>query len=130
MIDGNVSDYSTLVAMEVERHQSPDGVLRLVVRRDGRDLVVGFEGASSHTHGDVLVGEYEGIGERRSAPEAAVRRYGSDSLADRMKIRIYRRGDSVRDVSALPYETGDESKHLAPGESVEARYWSGASVGD
>src|SRR5438046_1455790 len=37
----------------IEEHQSPDGLLRLIVQRDDDgDIAIGFEGYPWHTHGD------------------------------------------------------------------------------
>jgi hypothetical protein len=109
--------------MELERHTSPDGLLSLVVLREADDLIVGFEGGPSHTHGDVLIGEYASIGEELDTPDAAVRRYVSDILTNRIKIIVYRKDGAIRDVSAFPYDIPNIGQHLEPGETIEVRYW-------
>ena len=109
--------------MEIERHISPDGLLNLMVIREGGDLIVEFDGTPSHTHGDVLIGEYATVGVKLESPDAAVRRYVSDVLSNRIKIFIFRLGETIRDISALPYETGNEAKYVEPDEVVEIRYW-------
>ncbi len=109
--------------MEIERHISADRLLDLVVVREKDDLIVFFEGTPSHTHGNVLIGEYATIGENLESPDIAVRRYVTDILTNRMKIFIYRKNGAIRDISALPYETGDERKYLEQGDVVEMRYW-------
>lgn len=110
--------------MEIARHVSSDGILKLVVLCDNDGLTVGFEGVASHTHGDVLICEYAIIGEDFRSPEEAVERYVSDILKDRIKVKIYRRNGSVFDIAALPYETRDDLQYLSSDESVESRYWS------
>lgn len=112
--------------MEIERHISPDGLLSLVVLREGADLTVGFEPGPSHTHGDVLIGEYAFIGEALNTPEAAVRRYVADILSSRIKIVVFRVEGTIRDVSAVPYDVSGREKYLQPGETVEVRYWESA----
>lgn len=113
--------------MEIERHISPDGLLTLVVLREGADLIVGFEPGPSHTHGDVLIGEYANIGEALDTREAAVRRFVSDILSSRIKVIVSRTEGAITDVSAVPYDVPDLEKHLQPGETVEVRYWTSAS---
>lgn len=112
--------------MEIARHISPDGLLQLVVLKDETaGLTVGFEGGESHTHGDVLIGEYGGIGEPIASPSQAVERYVAEILADRMKIMVVRKEGVFVDAWALPYEVVDPHGQLAQGEELEIRYWSG-----
>lgn len=65
---------STLGVMNTQHHTSPDGRLQLVVVRDGTDIIIiGFEGTPSHTHGNLLVGEYAAAGIELGDAEAAAR---------------------------------------------------------
>jgi hypothetical protein len=42
----------------LEKYESPDGLLRLLVDREGDDVMVGFEGFPWHTHADLLTPAY------------------------------------------------------------------------
>jgi hypothetical protein len=109
--------------MEIARHVSSDGILKIIVLRDNDGLTVGFEDSDSHTHGDVLIGEYAVIGQDLASPEEAVHRYVSDILANRIKVKIYRRNGEIFDIVAFPYEVKDDAKYLSQEESMEVRYW-------
>ena len=105
----------------VERHESPDGQLSLVVERDELgDIAVGFEGCPWHTHGDTLAA-LSGLPESE-----ALREFVHDVLQDRAIIavaidRSKRRGAWITDdpQSDLVNKPDDESIHF--------RYWSGAA---
>ncbi len=113
--------------MNTQHHTSPDGRLQLVVVRDGTDIIIGFEGTPSHTHGNLLVGEYAAAGIELGDAEAAARQYVNDILSDNMKLHIFRVSGAIRDITALPYEILDLDKYLSPGETIETRLWSGGA---
>jgi hypothetical protein len=73
-----------------ESYTSPDGALKLFVVREDGDITLDFDGYSWHTHGDVLVGEYQLRGETDLMPEAAIRRFVTDILENRAILALSR----------------------------------------
>ena len=109
----------------VERHQSPDRQLTLLVDLTGDDWTVGFDGFPYHTHGDILAGTgYAGT------PEQATRAFVADILASRRPIVIWRVNGKIRDLD-VPQELNsaeldaDVARYGFAGETWEARYWDG-----
>lgn len=94
---------------------SPDGVLRLVVRREKGDITIGFEGHPWHTHGDVVAGERELLGEPKCSPEEAARKFVEDLLAGRVAVCAYRLRGQIQDVAATYLPAADDP-YLQPGE--------------
>jgi hypothetical protein len=112
----------------VERYESPDRQLTLVVDLTSDDWTVGFDGFPYHTHGDILAQtEYAGN------PELATRSFVTDILKSRRPIIIWRVNGKIRDL-AVPQEfcraelEANVTKHGFPGETFEARYWDGRAV--
>ena len=108
----------------VERHISPDGLLRLVVdRADDGDWSVGFEGFPWHTHGDIL--ESSGYA---GAPAERVRAFVDDVTASRRVIVISRVEGKVRDAWVTDDPTRDELKYAEYDETIQKRLWNGRPV--
>src|SRR5882724_8436755 len=92
-----------------EQHRSPDGTLRLVVSVDGVDTTIGFEGYSSHTHGDMLV-TVSGMSE-----EAAVRDFVDRIIGNDQIIVLSRLAGKIRDVW-ISDDPEDELRYVQPEE--------------
>ena len=113
-------DYSDLLVFV-----SPDETLRLLVSRDGDDLTIGFEDQEWHTHGDLLLGEYE-----TKSQQVAVGHFIQDVITGKRPVVVYRKADKVVDVAidhsldSSLYRDPREDPHLEPDESVEVRRWS------
>ncbi len=112
----------------VERHQSTDLQLTLIVDVTDGDWTVGFDGFPYHTHGDILAQtEYAGTSEQ------AMRSFVVDILESRRPIVIWRVYGKIRDLG-MPQEfsraelDADIAKYGFPGETWEARYWDGRAV--
>jgi hypothetical protein len=106
----------------VEEHQSPDGLLRLIVTRESDgDVAVGFDGYSWHTHGDLLA-SFSGLPESEAIREFVERIIGNEQV-----IVVSRVNGEVRDVWPTDDPRG-EYQYKAADESLEFRRWSGESV--
>src|SRR4051812_46190309 len=107
----------------VERHESSDRQLTLIVDFTAGDWTIGFEGFAYHTHGDILAQtQYAGT------PEQATRSFVADILESRRPIVISRVDGKIRDLGvpqALNRADMDANiaKYGFPGETWEARYW-------
>lgn len=104
----------------VERHVSPDGLLRLIVECDDDDWAVGFEGFAWHTHGDLLEPfGYAGTVEQR------VRAFVDDIVASRWVIVVSRLDGMLHDAWVTDDPTRNELKYAEPNETIEKRLWNG-----
>lgn len=112
----------------VERHQSPDGLLTLIVDCSNGDWSIGFEGYPFHTHGDILSAwGYAG------SPEQATRSFVADILESRRPIVVWRLNGKIRDfdvpIEVNPAElAADLARDGVAGETVEVRYWDGRAA--
>lgn len=104
----------------VQRHESPDGLLRLLIDRQGDDVMVGFEGFEWHTHADLLTLTYD------STEDDAVANFVRDILEDKAVVVVARVANEVREVW-ITDDPAKEWKYVAEGEVIELRYWSGAT---
>ena len=109
-----------------QEHISPDGELRLLIVHEENDFTIGFDGYSWHTHGDVIAGELQLVGEPPLPADEAVKRFVTDLVADRVAICIYRTNGRIDDIAATYVPAGDDP-YVGPGESVAIRTWSGAA---
>lgn len=107
-----------------EEYRSRDGVLRLLVIRENDDVTIGFDGYPWHTHGDVIAGELELLGEPKCAPEEAAKRLVEDVLSGRIGIGIVRRQGQIQDVLAT-YLLKTDDPYRPPEEELELRRWDG-----
>lgn len=107
-----------------ESNVSPDGLLRLKVIRDVDDTTLGFEGYPWHTHGDVIAGELELIGERGVSPEDAACRFIQDVVSGRMPIGVVRVDGQITDVWAS-YLPNTDDPYRPDLEHLELRRWDG-----
>lgn len=114
----------------IERHQSPDHQLTLVVELADGDWTIGFEGFPFHTHGDILARtEYPGT------PEQATQEFVAEILQSRRPVVIFRVNGKIRDFG-VPEKfdrarlQSDIAKYGLAGETFEARYWDGRAVAD
>ncbi|HTV49501.1 MAG TPA: hypothetical protein VMG59_13765 [Phycisphaerae bacterium] len=103
----------------VERYKSPDGLLELLVDFNAGDWSIGFAGAPSHTHGDILAET------RGGTVESAIRLYIEDIINSRAVIIISRINGKIRDVWITDDPSQDFMKYAFPGETIERRYWNG-----
>lgn len=103
-------------------HVSPDGLLRLLVNveRDG-DVVIGFDGMASHTHGDILA-ELSGLDIAN-----AVIGYVEAILGNRAAIALRMRADAIDD-AWVEHDFEQAKRSLHPGETITFRYWDGTVI--
>lgn len=107
----------------IERHESPDRQLTLVIDVTDGDWTIGFDGFAWHTHGDIL--QAWGCD---GSPESATRQFVDEILASRLEICVYRSEGKVTDVS-IPGQYDDRplqvvfAKYAPPNETMEVRYW-------
>ena len=109
----------------MERHQSPDGELTLVVLTEAEGITIGFDGFEWHTHGDLLAADYPFGPGPELTPESATLRFVQDVVSNRAVIVVRRVDGEIRDV----WITEDVEKELRdqqPGETMEFRYWDGS----
>jgi hypothetical protein len=112
----------------IERHQSLDRQLALLVGLTGDDWTIGFDGFPYHTHGDILAQtEYGGT------PEQATRSFVADIIESRRPIVIWRVNGKIRDFHVShKFDRAELEANIAkygfPGETFEARYWDGRAV--
>ena len=110
--------------MLIECHQSPDGLLQLIVdRAEDGDLTVGFQGFAWHTHGDIL--EWSGYA---GTPAERVRGFVDDIVSSRRVIVISRLDGKIRDAWVTNDPNHDEMKYAWPNETIEKRFWNGQSA--
>jgi hypothetical protein len=109
-----------------QEYVSPDGILRLLVIRDENDFTIGFDGYGWHTHGDVIAGELQLIGEPELLAAEAVKRFVTDLVGEEVAVCIYRTDGRITDIAAT-YVPEENDPYLGPGESLEIRTWSGAA---
>jgi hypothetical protein len=112
----------------IERHQSPDRQLTLLVDLTADDWTIGFEGYAWHTHGDILsTWGYAG------SPAEATKCFVADMIASRRPIVVRRIHGQVVDCF-VPAEfnraeiNADVTKYGVLGETAEARYWDGRAA--
>ncbi|MCC7291370.1 MAG: hypothetical protein IT449_04810 [Phycisphaerales bacterium] len=109
----------------IERHQSPDGQLTLLIDVTDGDWTIGFEGHVWHAHGDML--DAWGCD---GPPGAATRCFVDDILASRREICVLRINGKVSDVW-IPGLYDDRplqvafARRSASHETMEVRYWAG-----
>jgi hypothetical protein len=113
------------VASEVlEEHQSPDGLLRLVVVRcDDGDIAIGFDGYPWHTHP-----ECEASTSNLSESDA-VRFLIDRIITNELLIAVARISGVIRDVWPTNDPAGD-LKYMPPNESIEFRWWNTIAMDD
>jgi hypothetical protein len=108
----------------VEKHVSPDGLLRFsVITGNDGDVTLGFDGFPWHTHADILAAT-------TGLPQAeAVRRFVGDLVRGRSVIVLWSVGGELRDVWVSDDPARDagyaSSASAQPGESVLLCYWDG-----
>jgi hypothetical protein len=103
-------------------HESPDSLLRLVVRRVDGDVLLGFAGYDWHTHADMLAAIYG------TTNEAAVERFVDDVTGNRAIIAVLKRSGTVVDVWITDDPHG-ELRYRREHESLEFRLWNGSPAG-
>jgi len=102
------------------KYESPDGLLRLLVDREGDDVMVGFDGFQWHTHADLLTPAYG------PTEEEAVANFVRDILEDRIVVAVARVAGEVREVWVSD-DPADEWKYVPADQALELRYWHGAA---
>jgi hypothetical protein len=105
----------------VERYESPDRAIRLVIDLTDGDWTIGFDGFAWHTHGDILEAwGYHG------APDKMVRAFVQDIISSRKEICVYRIDGRISDI-AVPADYTDRppanDRYAPPNETMETRYW-------
>ena len=111
----------------VERHETVDRSLRLIVDLTDGDWSIGFDGFPWHTHGDIL--EAWGY---CGTPEVMVRSFVQDIISSRKPICVYRTDGRITDVVILSdYDFMSETpSNFSPlDETIETRYWDGRPAG-
>ena len=106
---------------DLARHTSPDGMLTLLVRQVGDDVLVGFEGTAWHTHGDILA-ELSGL-----PVPSAVDRMVEDILHGRRAIALLRKDGALVD-AWVSDDPAKDTFYAQPGESLELRDWDGTPL--
>ena len=100
---------------------SPDGALRFLVRVPDGDITLGFDGALSHTHGDILASLSGGI------PDDATARYVNDLLSSRLIIATSTVAGKIRDIWIT--DSPAETLRCCPSdETITFRLWDGTKV--
>jgi hypothetical protein len=114
--------------MTTEEYESPDGLLKLVIRREDGDVTVGFHGFEWHTHGDLLAGSYaRDEGAADLSPDLAAARFVADVVANRSVIVVQRIQGTIRGVWVTSDMEG-ELRYKTREEDLEFRYWDGRQV--
>jgi hypothetical protein len=113
--------------MGQKEYRSPDGFLTLVVRDEGGEISVGFEGFAWHTHGDILAASYSFAGVPGLTPESASQRFVEDIVSNRAIVAVLRSGNAVSDVWITDDPAG-ERRYQQPDEELEFRFWDGSDA--
>ena len=104
-----------------QRHESPDGLLCLLVGDKDGDTCIGFDKFTWHTHGDILA-SLSGLPE----PEA-VSAFVSEILCGQRVIAVSRIAGTIQD-AWVSDDPGTELKYKPEEETIEFRYWDGTNV--
>ena len=102
----------------IERYESPDGQLTLLVTEDDGDIAIGFDSYPWHTHADLLAAEY-GLSESE-----AVRNFVDEILRSEAIIALSSTQGSVKDVWVTTDPTG-EIRCVESEEQLTFRRWDG-----
>jgi hypothetical protein len=105
--------------MNNRRHVSPDGTLCLIVETVDNDRVVGFEGYSWHTHGDILASLY-GLD-----AEAAIEKFIQEIISGELVIAILSKGEDIVDIWV---SDDPQNETLSLGEAIQFRLWDSEEV--
>jgi hypothetical protein len=103
---------------------SPDGALKLIVTRDENDLSIGFENYPWHTHGDLLLCEYE-----TEVEEEALGYFLQEIVTGQREIVLRKKAGAVVDawVEYHPqgpfYRDPRDDPHREPDETIEVGRW-------
>jgi hypothetical protein len=106
----------------IAQHVSPDGLLRLNVRRDADDIIVGFNDFAWSTSSEFLASKW-GIAE-----DAAVTRFVDEVLGNRAIIAVAHAGSAIRDVWVTDRPAA-ELKYKRHEENIVFRFWDGTRWG-
>ena len=103
----------------VERYESFDRALRLVVDLTDDDWTIGFDGFAWHTHGNILEAwGYDGT------PDAMVHAFVQDIIGSCKEICVYRINGQISDIT-VPDDYTDRplanDRYAPPNESMESR---------
>jgi hypothetical protein len=104
----------------LERHESPDRALTLIVIEAAGDISIGFDGLPWHTHPDL---ESARTGQ---PPEVAVRELVDSIRQDRQVIAVSTVGGQIS--AAWPTDDLSPDPFKPPEETIVFRRWSGAVV--
>ena len=107
-----------------ERYRSPDGRFELVVVYQEDDITLGLNGYPWHTHGDVLVAEYNTAGITGLDQMSAVKRFVSDLMENRSLIGIETDPDGMES-AWVTYAPLNDVKLRPEGHKTRFRYWNG-----
>jgi hypothetical protein len=101
----------------IEEHRSPDGLLRLVVRKaeDG-DIIIGFDGYPWHTHpeGEPSNGDW--------SDTEAIRRCINRIISNGVLIAISRTKGQISDIWRSD-DPANDLRYMPSDESIEFRFW-------
>jgi hypothetical protein len=100
----------------IERYQSPDGLLKLLVDFTADDWSIGFAGVAGHTHGDILAAVEGG------SPESATKAYVKDILASKRMIVIRRINGNIHDAWIADGPNDDLMKYAGPNETIKRAF--------
>lgn len=129
------------MALNKQRHASPDGLLHLVVdtcvtenkeHPNGfEDWLIGIEPGGWHTHPDILANVYD------TTQQEATERYVDQILNDQQVIALRFVSENLHDAfvvdlvySSMEEVMESEKKYIEQNERMIFRYWSGKQVAE
>ncbi|MHC1765726.1 MAG: hypothetical protein AB9869_15740 [Verrucomicrobiia bacterium] len=108
---------------QIAQHVSPDGILRLNVRRDADEfMIIGFNDFAWSTSSGFLASKW-GLSE-----DAAVGRFVHEVLGNRAIIAVAHAGSAIRDVWVTD-RPDSELKYKRHEETIVFRFWDGSRWG-
>ena len=107
----------------LQRHESPDGLLCLLVGDVDGDTCIGFDGFTWHTHGDILA-SLSGLSEIE-----AISTFVSEILSGQRVIAVSRVPGTIRE-AWVSDDPGADLKYKPEEEYIEFRYWDGTNVAE
>jgi hypothetical protein len=106
----------------IAQHVSPDGLLKLNVQREGKEVILGFDAFAWSTSSEFLAAKWQ------VSREAAVTRFVGELLGNRAIIAVAHAGQGIRDVWVTD-RPASELKYKRHEETIDFRFWDGTLWG-
>jgi hypothetical protein len=106
----------------IVQHVSPDGLLRLNVRREAADVILQFNDFAWSTSSAFLASKWG------TSQETALTRFVDEVLGNQAIIAVAQAGSAIRDVWVTD-RPASELKYKRHEETIDFRFWDGSRWG-